>query len=267
MPFRRRSCPVIWFRLSAVVSSLAEISLMFAIPCVTLAWLDATSWSSAVTAEHRLRELAQVRDRRVDVRAVGRTMSSHVLGDDRTFSTMCAGAPPPAARRGTSSGSADILDVDLDVARELRDLVEADRHVALESRALGQPGAPTGPGTSSTYFSPRSPRFATEPDAPWRRSTSPSSSMSTIALPVGCPAGSRATLPTRHPGHAHRGLLVEPRDVLELDLTLPGGPSSEPQVLDLPDQKARQDQDDQKKRSDLRRGAHAPSEKTWKPSE
>ena len=47
----------------------------------------------------------------------------------------------------------------------------------------GSGGAPKGPGTSSTYFSPRSPRLSIEAEAPWRSETLGSSSTSTNAFP------------------------------------------------------------------------------------
>ena len=63
----------------------------------------------------------------------------------------------------------------------------------------GRADAPTGPGVSSTYFSPSSPRFAIAAEAPCRRSTSGSMSTSTIAFPVALSIRIFATFPTRTP--------------------------------------------------------------------
>ena len=111
---------------------------------------------------------------------------------------------------------------------------------------------------SSTYLSPSMPRLWIEADAPSRSATSRVSSMSTRALPP--TRRMRATLPTRTPAMRTSDFSLSPATSSNCtEIVLPRAPA-EPEVLDLPDEKSRQNEDDEKERADLRRIAHRASE-------
>ena len=149
MPWPWAILPVIAFMLSTVVWSFDVSSFAFATPCVTLPELDGDEPVDPVDElGHLRRELLEVRGRRVDVGAVGLEdlaqllrQHEHVV-DDPGQPLLAEG---PAERLLEVRG--DVADVDLDVPRELRDLVEGDRRVALEGRALRRAAARRrGPG-------------------------------------------------------------------------------------------------------------------------
>src|SRR5262249_48379673 len=69
-------------------------------------------------------------------------------------------------------------------------------------------------------------------------------------------------LPDEDAGHADVGFLLQAGHVVELDRHGLAEHSADLQVLDLPDQESRHDQNDQEKRSDFRCGAHRASQWT-----
>src|SRR4029453_897427 len=83
-------------------------------------------------------ELFEVRGRRIDVGAIGLEQLAQLLRQDQDV--LDDSRQPLLAQRASERGlevPGDLADVDLDVARELGDLVEADGRVALEGRAPG----------------------------------------------------------------------------------------------------------------------------------
>ena len=124
-------------------------------------------------------------DRRIDVAPVGRDHHPKVVRDDaHVLDDRLEPLLALRARRGTGSGSWLMSLMSTSMSRAslvIWSNVTGTSPLIVESvRQRAAP--PTGPGTSSTYFSPRSPRFATAAEAPCRRSTSGLSiSRSTIA--------------------------------------------------------------------------------------
>src|SRR6266542_2382274 len=217
--------PVVSFELAAVVSSLPVTSLMFAIPCVTLAWLAAISLStrstSSVIPSVKLRRFAIVASTLPRLEA---TMTRRSSVMTRMFSTIVRSLSSPC---GPPRDEFKFFVMSLTSTSMSRasfviwsKLTGTSPLIVVPS---GSSGAPTGPGTSSTYFSPSNPRLAIAADAPWRSSTSLSRSISTIAFPSGV-SRIRATLPTRTPARRTVDLASRPATSLNSTEIFLAGP-------------------------------------------
>ena len=149
MPWPWAILAVIAFMLSTVVWSFAVSSFAFATPCVTLPEFDATSRSirstSCVICDENSLKFAVVEsmlarlDSRILRSSCDRTSTLSTIPVSRS-------SPSGAAER-LLQVRRDVADVDLDVPREPRDLVEGDRGLALEDRAFRERRARRrGPG-------------------------------------------------------------------------------------------------------------------------
>ncbi len=122
----------------------------------------------------------------------------------------------------------------------------------------GSAAAATGPGISSTYLSPSIPRLWMEAEAPSRSATSLVSSRSTTALPP--TRRILATLPTSTPAMRTSDFSLRPATSSNWTEIPRPASAAEVEVLDLPDEDPREDECDQKERSDFRCLAHRASE-------
>ena len=227
---------------------------------VTLPELDATSLSIRSTERgHLRRELAEVRGRGVDVGAVGLEDLAQLLREDQDV-VDDPGQPflAEGAAQGLLEVRGDVADVDLDVPGELRDLVEGDRRFALESRAFRQRGRGDRPGNQLDVLVAQHPEALDGGRGALAQGHVPGQLEVDDGLaPDQADLGDLAH---QHARHAHVGFLLEARDVVELDGDAAARSAAEVQVLDLPDEDPREDECDQKKRSDFRCLAHRASE-------
>src|SRR4029453_7206179 len=200
-------------------------------------------------------ELFEVRGRRIDVGAIGLEQLAQLLRQDQDV--LDDSRQSLLAQRASERGlevPGDLADVDLDVARELGDLVEADGRVALEGRARRDGRRAHGARDQLDVFVAEHPEAldrgrgaVAELDVP--RQLDVHQSLSAHEPDLG-------DLADEDSGHANVRVLLESGDVVELNRHGLAEHAADFQVLDLPDQESGQDEDDQEKRSDFCCSAH-----------